>query len=593
MSDIIAVVDDEKCNPDKCEHECVNFDPLNRSPTGADGFHIDDETGKARISESVVMEGHRICATKCPFDAIQIVNLEKETGEKLHQYGENAFRLYGLPAPKEGKVVGVLGRNGTGKSTALNILAGDLKPNLGEYGEDVDWDEIVTAHRGTELQTYFERLADDGIVASSKVQRVDEIQDAFDGRVEGLLDQLDERGNVERLVEKLDMEETLSKDVGSLSGGELQRVAVAGCLARDADVYLLDEPSSFLDVKQRLNVARAIRDETAEADDDRRAVVVEHDLATLDVVADLVHVAHGKPGAYGMISNAMSSRVGVNQYLRGYLKSHNLRIRDEEITFERGTAGTSVGETVVEYPALEKNFGGEFELHVESGDLRKGDVVGVLGENAIGKSTFVKMLAGVLEPDNTEIDAPATFAHKPQHLEAQDVKVEFLLMQDVDMSSQRYETFVERPLELDELYDKNASELSGGELQRVGVAACIGQEADAYLLDEPSAYLDVETRVSLAKSLRRFARDAEVPVVVIDHDLVFLDYISDRAMVFEGEPGVRGHASEPDDVSDGFNEFLSTVEMTFRKDPDTGRPRANKPGSQKDRQQRDSGEFYE
>jgi ATP-binding cassette subfamily E protein 1 len=592
MSDIIAVVDDEKCNPDKCDHECIRFDPLNRSPTGADGFHIDDETGKARISESVVMEGHRVCATKCPFDAIQIVNLEKETGEKLHQYGENAFRLYGLPAPKEGKVVGVLGRNGTGKSTALNILAGDLKPNLGEYDEGVGWDDVVTAHRGTELQTYFERLADDGVVASSKVQRVDGVQDAFDGRVEGLLDQLDERGNVGRLVEALDMEETLSKDVGSLSGGELQRVAVAGCLVRDADVYLLDEPSSFLDVKQRLNVARAIRDETAEADEDRRAVVVEHDLATLDVVADLVHVAHGEPGAYGMISNAMSSRVGVNQYLRGYLKSHNLRIRDEEITFERGTAGTSVGETVVEYPALEKDFG-SFELHVDPGDLRKGDVVGVLGENAIGKSTFVKMLAGVLEPDNTEIDAPATFAHKPQHLEAQDVKVEFLLMQDVDMSSQRYETFVERPLELDELYDKNASELSGGELQRVGVGACIGQEADAYLLDEPSAYLDVETRVSLAKSLRRFARDAEVPVVVIDHDLVFLDYIADRTMVFDGEPGVRGHAGAPDDVSDGFNEFLSTVGMTFRKDPETGRPRANKPGSQKDRQQREAGEFYE
>jgi ATP-binding cassette subfamily E protein 1 len=592
MSDIIAVVDDEKCNPDKCEHECVSFDPLNRSPTGADGFHIDDETGKARISEAVVMEGHRVCATKCPFDAIQIVNLEKETGEKLHQYGENAFRLYGLPAPKEGKVVGVLGRNGTGKSTALRILAGDLKPNLGGYDEGADWDDVVTAHRGTELQTYFERLADDGVVASSKVQRVDGIQDAFDGRVEELLDRLDERGNVGRLVEALDMEETVSKDVGSLSGGELQRVAVAGCLARDADVYLLDEPSSFLDVKQRLNVARAIRDETAGADGDRRAVVVEHDLATLDVVADLVHVAHGEPGAYGMISNAMSSRVGVNQYLRGYLKSHNLRIRDEEITFERGTAGTSVGETVVEYPALEKDFG-SFELRVESGDLRKGDVVGVLGENAIGKSTFVKMLAGELEPDDGDVGATTTFAHKPQHLEAQDAKVEFLLMQDVDMSSQRYETFVERPLELDELYDKKASELSGGELQRVGVAACLGQEADAYLLDEPSAYLDVETRVSLAKSLRRFARDAEVPVVVIDHDLVFLDYIADRAMVFDGEPGVRGHAGAPDDVSDGFNEFLSTVDMTFRKDPDTGRPRANKPGSQKDREQRGTGEFYE
>ncbi|MCX2819846.1 ribosome biogenesis/translation initiation ATPase RLI [Haladaptatus sp. F3-133] len=591
MSDIIAVVDDEKCNPNKCEHECINFDPLNRSPTGADGFHIDDETGKARISESVVMEGHRVCATKCPFDAIQIVNLEKETGEKLHQYGENGFRLYGLPAPKEGKVVGVLGRNGTGKSTALRILAGDLKPNLGEYDDGVGWDNVVTAHRGTELQTYFERLAEEGVVASSKIQRVDEIQDAFGGRVDELLEQLDERGNVGRLVETLDMEEAVSKDVGSLSGGELQRVAVAGCLARDADVYLLDEPSSFLDVKQRLNVARAIRNETADADGDRRAVVVEHDLATLDVVADLVHVAHGEPGAYGMISNAMSSRVGVNQYLRGYLKSHNLRIRDEEITFERGTAGTSIGETVVEYPTLQKKFG-SFELNVESGDLREGDVVGVLGENAIGKSTFVKMLAGELEPDNTSLDAPATFAHKPQHLEAQDVKVEYLLMQDVEMN-QRFESFVERPLGLDELYDRNATDLSGGELQRVGVAACLGQQADVYLLDEPSAYLDVETRVSLAKTLRRFARDAEVPVVVIDHDLVFLDYIADRAMVFDGEPGVRGHAGAPDDVSDGFNDFLSTVDMTFRKDPDTGRPRANKPGSQKDREQRQTDEFYE
>jgi ATP-binding cassette subfamily E protein 1 len=592
MTDLIAVVDDEKCNPDKCEHECINFDPLNRSPTGPDGFRIDEKTGKARISEAVVMEGHKISANKCPFDAIHLVNLQKETGEKLHQYGENSFRLYGLPAPKEGKVVGVLGRNGTGKSTALNILAGDMKPNLGEYEEGVNWDEIVTAHRGTELQTYFERLAEGGVVASSKVQRVDEIKGAFDGRVEELLDSLDERGNLDRLVSTLDMEETLSKDVGSLSGGELQRVAVAGCLARDADVYLLDEPSSFLDVKQRLNVASAVREETAEADDDRRAVVVEHDLATLDVVADLVHVAHGEPGAYGMISNAMSSRVGVNQYLRGYLKSHNLRIRDEEITFERGSAGTSAGDTVVEYPNLEKSFD-SFDLRVEGGDLREGDVVGVLGENAIGKSTFVRTLAGELEPDNTELDSTATFAYKPQHLEAQDAKVEFVLMQDIDMSSQRYQTLVEEPLELDELYEQNAADLSGGELQRVGIAACLGQEADAYLLDEPSAYLDVETRVSLAKSLRRFARDAEVPVVVIDHDLVFLDYISDRAMVFDGEPGVRGHAGEPDDVSDGFDKFLSTVYMTFRKDPDTGRPRANKPGSQKDREQRESGEFYE
>ncbi len=592
MTDLIAVVDDELCNPDKCDHECVNFDPLNRSPTGPEGFHIDEEEGKARISESVVMEGHRISANKCPFDAIKLVNLLQETGEKLHQYGENAFRLYGLPAPKEDRVVGVLGRNGVGKSTSLNILSGELHPNLGDYEEGAEWSEVVTAHRGTELQTYFERLADDDVTPAAKVQRVDQIAASFDGTAGELLEQLDERDAVDRLVESLEIQETVDNDVSSLSGGELQRVAVAGCLVRDADVYLLDEPSSFLDVKQRLNVARTIRSETADADQDRRAVVVEHDLATLDVVSDLVHVFHGEPGAYGMVSNAMSSRVGVNQYLQGYLKSHNLRIRDEAISFERGSAGASTGDVVVEYPRLEKSFS-SFDLEVEAGDLREADVVGVLGENAIGKSTFVKMLAGELEPDSGELDEQASFAYKPQHLDPPEAQVEFVLMQDVDTSSQRYQTFVEQPLGLRELYDRDTTELSGGELQRVGVAACLGQDADAYLLDEPSAYLDVETRVSLAKSIRRFARDAEAPVVVIDHDLVFLDYVSDRAMVFDGEPGVEGHAAAPCPVKEGFDSFLETVDMTFRKDPDTGRPRANKPESQKDRKQRERGEFYE
>lgn len=588
MSDIIAVVDDERCNPDKCEHECIRFDPLNRSPTGPEGFHIDEEEGKARISEAVVMEGHRISANKCPFDAIQIVNLQKETGEKLHQYGENQFRLYGLPAPKKGEVVGLLGRNGTGKSTALRILAGKTKPNLGRYGEEVDWDEIVTVHRGTELQTYFEDLSESGVKASFKVQRVDDVRKSYNGNVQELLEELDERGNLDRLVESLDMQAILGKDIDELSGGELQRVAVAGCLARDTDIYLIDEPSSFLDVKQRLNVARTIRDETS----DRRAVVVEHDLATLDLIADLIHVVHGEPGAYGMISNAMTSRVGINQYLEGYLKSHNLRIRDESITFERGSGESTAGTVAMEYPELVKEFPG-FSLRVESGGLHEGEVLGVIGENALGKTTFARMLAGDLEPTNTEFSASAKIAYKPQHVSAPEGVVRYVLSQHIEVSSAEFKSRVEKPLELDELYDRDAEELSGGELQRVGIGLCIGRDADVYLLDEPSAYLDVETRVNLARNLRRFARDTEAPVLVVDHDLVFLDYISDRVMVFEGDPGREGVGREPAGVVDGFNRFLRTTDTTFRKDPDTGRPRANKPGSQKDRSQRETNEFYE
>ncbi|XGI82904.1 ribosome biogenesis/translation initiation ATPase RLI [Halorutilales archaeon Cl-col2-1] len=586
-SDLIAVVDDEKCNPDKCDHECVNFDPLNRSPTGPEGFHIDEEVGKARISEQAVMEGHTISAKKCPFDAIQLVNLKKETGEKLHQYGENQFRLYGLPAPQEGEVVGLLGRNGIGKSTALRILSGDLKPNLGRYDEDVDWDEITTEHRGTSLQTYFERLAEDDITASFKIQRVDDIKKSFTGEVGELLDQLDEGGNVDSLVDALDMESFVGNRVSDLSGGELQRVAVAGCLVRDADVYLIDEPSSFLDVEQRLNVARAIRDET----DDRYCVVVEHDLATLDLLADIVHVVHGEPGAYGMVSNAMTSRVGINQYLEGYLKSHNLRIRSDSINFAGGTGSKMRGDVLMEYPGFEKSFD-SFSLDVDAGEVHESEVLGIVGQNAMGKTTFAKMLAGELEPDNTDFESPVPISYKPQHISAPKGTVRFALSQVADISSTSFQTRVEKPLDLKELYDRDPEDLSGGELQRVGIAACLGRDASLHLLDEPSAYLDVETRVSLAKSLRRFARDTERPVVVIDHDLVFLDYISDRVMVFEGESGVEGHGRQPEKVKDGFNRFLKQVDITFRKDPDTGRPRANKPESQKDKTQRKENEYY-
>ena len=596
--DIIAVVDDEACNPDRCDHECIRFDPLNRSPSGPEGFRIDEESGKARIPESVVMEGHRISADKCPFDAIKLVNLEHETGEVLHQYGENQFRLYGLPAPEEGEVVGLLGRNGIGKSTALEILAGKIEPNLGAYREGAEWDEIVTAHRGTALQTHFEALSEGDVEASLKVQRVDAIGERYgELAVEELLGELDERGIVEELAEDLEMEAMLSNSVGDLSGGEMQRVAVAGCLARDADLYLVDEPSSFLDVKQRLNVARAIREHTGE----RKCVVVEHDLATLDLLADLVHVVHGEPGAYGMVSNAMTSRVGINQYLRGYLDSHNLRIRSEAIEFARGSGESVSGHEALTYPDMAKSFGEDaFSLEVEGGTLHEGEVVGVLGQNALGKTTFAKLLAGELEPDSSggsdedtaELDA--TISYKPQHLAPPTGTVEVAFAQaEVDLSSQTFQTRVAQPLELEELYERRAADLSGGELQRVGVGICLGRDADLYLLDEPSAYLDVETRIRLARNLRRFGRATETPVVVIDHDLVFLDYIADTAMVFDGEPGVAGVGHAPQEVRDGFNAFLQGADVTFRTDPDSGRPRANKPGSQKDREQRNKGEYYE
>jgi ATP-binding cassette subfamily E protein 1 len=161
------------------------------------------------------------------------------------------------------------------------------------------------------------------------------------------------------------------------------------------------------------------------------------------------------------------------------------------------------------------------------------------------------------------------------------------------MNTKRFQTRIEEPLELEPLYERKLNNLSGGELQREAVAMCLSRNADAYLLDEPSAFLDVESRVKLGKTLRRFSRKEEKPLMVIDHDLLLLDYISDRGIVFRGEPGVKGESTSPMPTSEALNEFLKEVDMTFRKDPSTGRPRANKPGSQKDEEQRKTGEFYE
>src|SRR3989338_8388353 len=131
MRKVIAVVEKSKCHPDKCQHECMKYDPINKA--GGEGFHL-GPSGKSEISEEVVMEMHKICAKKCPFNAIHIINLpEKLKEEPIHRYGKNSFELFSLPIVKQKTIVGIIGRNGIGKSSALQILAGTIKPNLGNY----------------------------------------------------------------------------------------------------------------------------------------------------------------------------------------------------------------------------------------------------------------------------------------------------------------------------------------------------------------------------------------------------------------------------------------------------------------------------
>nr|EGQ39888.1 MAG: putative ATPase, RNase L inhibitor RLI [Candidatus Nanosalinarum sp. J07AB56] len=585
--DWIVVVDQEKLDPEIARQTVVKYDPLNRSGKEG-GFRVED--GQLTINQDKVMGAHRTAVKRYPEDGVvRMVRLEHESGDPVHQFGDNSFRLYDLPRPDNDAVVGMLGRNGTGKSVSMQILSGGIRPNLGRFDDPPAWPEIRREFRGTGLQDHIDKLAEDNVDAAVKPQHVERIPEQFSGQVEDLLKRAEDRGNLSTLAERLEVGKLFDRDISELSGGELQRVAICSTLAKQADLYVFDEPGSFLDVRQRLRTSRTIRDEV-----DAACFVVEHDLAALDAVADRIHVLHGDPGAYGDVSNAMNPRDGINQYLDGYLESHNLRIRSDSIEFDRSKRSrVEQNRSVTSWPEMTREFGEDgFRLEVDEGAIHEEEVMGILGENGLGKTVFTKMLAGAVEPDEGE-PPEADISYKPQRIEAENESVQAAVSKHVNPDKKSFQTRVAEPLNLDPLMDRNLTELSGGELQRVAIAICLARDAELYLLDEPSAYLDVESRVELGKTLKRFARKSGKPVAVVDHDLLLVDYLSDRAAVFTGKPGVQGHGSSPQVIDRAMDSFLEEADATFRRDPDTGRPRANKPGSQKDRSQREAGEYYE
>ena len=581
----IAIVHKDRCHAKKCGTECILYCP--RVRTG-DETVIIGEDGKALISEELCV-GCGICIKKCPFDAIDIVSLPEELEHPTHRYGKNGFALYGLPIPIEGKVTGILGANGIGKSTAVKILSGQLRPNLGNFDTEVAWEEILKLYTGTELFDYLQTVSKKSRKIAVKPQYIDYIPKMFSGTAAELLKTTDERGKLADILPALKLDAIIDHQISTLSGGELQRVAIAACLARNADLYFFDEITPFLDIYQRISAAKLIRDLATE----RPVVIVEHDLAILDMVADTVHVGYGKPAVFGIITRPKGVRVGINQYLEGYLAEENVRFRDTQVVFEkRAHAKGSKREDLVDIPAMTKEYE-TFHLTVSGGSIKSGEVLGVVGANGIGKSTFAKLLAGDEKPDTGMMDTQLKISYKPQYIkpETTDSVEMFLRKCTPKFDTSYYQHEILEPLSLQPILQSPVDTLSGGELQRVAIAGCLSRDADLYILDEPSAHLDVEQRVKVTRMIKHLAEGREAGILVIDHDIYLIDMISERVLVFEGEPGREGTAAGPFAMREGMNRFLNGLDVTFRRDQ-TGRPRINKPDSFLDREQKSRGEFY-
>lgn len=591
----IAIVSTDRCKPKKCRQECRKGCPVVK--TGKLCIQVTPASKIAFISENLCI-GCGICVKKCPFGAINVINLPTNLEKEVtHRYSANSFKLHRLPMPRPGQVLGLVGTNGIGKSTALKILSGKLKPNLGRYDDPPEWTDIIKYFRGSELQNYFTKVLEDDMKAIIKPQYVDNIPRAIRGpekRVGMLLKaRMERKEQAKDLIRIMELSHLLKREAQQLSGGELQRFAITMTAIQTAAVYMFDEPSSYLDVKQRLKAAQVIR---SLSDAQTYIICVEHDLSVLDYLSDYICILYGVASVYGVVSMPAGVREGINVFLEGHIPSENMRFRTESLQFRLADASEMLIEKTAdfEYPEMTKTQG-DFKLHLDAGDYSDSEIIVMMGENGTGKTTLCRLLAGQLEPDKGSKAPKLSVSMKPQKISPKfDGTVRQLFLKKIRASFllPQFNTDVMKPLRIEDIIDQNVQHLSGGELQRVAITLALGKPADIYLIDEPSAYLDSEQRIICSKVIRKYIIHAKKTAFVVEHDFIMATYMADRVMVFEGTPGTEAWARKAESLLTGCNRFLKNLNVTFRRDPTSFRPRINKLDSQMDKEQKASGNYF-
>jgi ATP-binding cassette subfamily E protein 1 len=576
----IAIVDNNKCKPNKCSKECMKFcPPQSAGKQVIDIEDIGNNMKSAKISE-VLCIGCNICVNKCPFDAIKIINLPSELNKNItFSYGDNKFRLYKLPAIKKNSICGIIGQNGCGKSTIIKLLSNQLKPTFDN--NQISDKEIIQKFRGTSLQNYFSDLY------NNKLKIIVKPQDIYN--------YLDNTKNVSDYIINDNLSTLYNKKINQLSGGELQQLIIYITINTPADVYIFDEPSNYLDIKQRINISHNIK---GLLNNDKYVIVIDHDLAMLDYITDDIFIIYGESNAYGSSSICQSNLIGINNYLSGYIPNDNIRFKNYEYIFNNSSLElkedrfkndimTFYKDDVIKYS--------NFELKINNGCFDINSSINIiLGPNGTGKTTFIKWLS-----ENCNLSVSI----KKQSIDFKKTNLTVFEALNKTINNKLFDnTFISeiiKPLEIEKLYKQKISELSGGEAQKLSICICLGKPAQIYLIDEPSANLDIEKRLLITSIIKKYIINSNKCAFIVEHDIMMaVNFIKDiKSSVIlcssvEENNYVYSNIKSYSSWKEGINNFLNYMNITIRTDHTNGRPRINKSNSLLDKEQIKSNNYF-
>lgn len=494
-----------------------------------------------------------------------------------------------------GAKIGVLGLNGSGKSTLLRIMAGQDQEfngearaqtgiNIGYLQQEPELDETLDV-RGNVQQGIHEIIAllDDFNAISDKFAEPmsdEEMNDLLEkqGDLQNKIDASD-GWEIERILERAADALRLppwDAEVARLSGGEKRRVALCRLLLSKPDMLLLDEPTNHLDAESVAWLERFLQDYPG------TVVAITHDRYFLDNAAGWIlelDRGHGIPyeGNYSHWLEAKEARLATEarreaahektikselEWVRANPKGRQSKSKARIARFEELNSqdfqkrnetaelyippGARLGDKVIEVNHVCKRFGDKTLIDDLSFTIPKGSIVGIIGGNGAGKTTFLRMLVGDEKPDSGSIDIGETveLAYVDQSRDAlngdntvwQEIsdEQEQLQIGKYEISSRAYASrFNFRGGD----QQKFVKDLSGGERNRLHMAKLLKRGGNVLLLDEPTNDLDVETLRALEEGLLAFPGC----VIVVSHDRWFLDRICTHILAFEGDSEVIWH----------------------------------------------------